>query len=252
MKRERENAVEAAGSRKRSKFASVDRSSGKAVAVSQNWMELRSKLGICAKKRKEISIASEKKETTLQKLPEPSSTDSSVTKVLAMDCEMVGVGFEGKKSVLARISLVNEHGNIVYDEYVKPMEFVTDFRTHVSGIRYKDIKNGKAFATVQQEVSDLLSGRILVGHALHYDFKVLLLNHPKADTRDTSLYAPFRSEHGRPRSLQHLAALFLDAKVQDGAHSSVEDARSAMLLYQKFRSEWEKSVWKRHKKSVKQ
>lgn len=30
----------------------------------------------------------------------------SLTKVLAMDCEMVGVGFEGKRNALARVSLV--------------------------------------------------------------------------------------------------------------------------------------------------
>lgn len=30
----------------------------------------------------------------------------SVTKVLAMDCEMVGAGLDGKRSILARVSLV--------------------------------------------------------------------------------------------------------------------------------------------------
>jgi hypothetical protein len=32
----------------------------------------------------------------------------SVTKVLAMDCEMVGAGSDGKRSILARVSLVNK------------------------------------------------------------------------------------------------------------------------------------------------
>lgn len=31
----------------------------------------------------------------------------SLTKVLAMDCEMVGAGSDGKRSILARVSLVN-------------------------------------------------------------------------------------------------------------------------------------------------
>jgi hypothetical protein len=30
----------------------------------------------------------------------------SLTKALALDCEMVGVGYEGKRNALARVSLV--------------------------------------------------------------------------------------------------------------------------------------------------
>ena len=60
-----------------------------------------------------------------------------------MDCEMVGVGFGGKDSILARVSIVNHFGHCIYDKYVKPREKVTDYRTAVSGIRPKDIENGK-------------------------------------------------------------------------------------------------------------
>jgi hypothetical protein len=37
----------------------------------------------------------------------PLSDDCSVTRELALDCEMVGVGYEGKKDALARVSLVH-------------------------------------------------------------------------------------------------------------------------------------------------
>lgn len=67
----------------------------------------------------------------------------SLTRVIGLDCEMVGVGFGGKDSVLARVSIVNHFGNCIYDKYVKPVEKVTDYRTHVSGIRPKDIVNGR-------------------------------------------------------------------------------------------------------------
>ena len=52
---------------------------------------------------------------------------------------MVGVGFGGKDSVLARVSIVNHFGHCIYDKYVKPREKVTDYRTAVSGIRPEDI-----------------------------------------------------------------------------------------------------------------
>lgn len=66
-----------------------------------------------------------------------------LTRAVAMDCEMVGVGPEGEESMLARVSIVNYFGKCVYDKYVKPTEKVTDYRTAVSGIRPADIKNGE-------------------------------------------------------------------------------------------------------------
>lgn len=42
-----------------------------------------------------------------------------------MDCEMVGVGFQGKDHMLARISIVNQQGDIIMDKYVKPSESVS-------------------------------------------------------------------------------------------------------------------------------
>lgn len=60
-----------------------------------------------------------------------------------MDCEMVGVGFNAKESMLARVSLVNQYGHELYDKFVKPMEKVENYRTSVSGVRPSDLKQGK-------------------------------------------------------------------------------------------------------------
>ena len=128
---------------------------------------------------------------------------------VACDCEMVGVGPQGKRSMLARVALVDGAGGTLYDKYVLPMEKVTDYRTEVSGIRPRDIRKGGGalpFAQVQREVASLLQGRLLIGHAVHHDLKSMMLQHPRAQLRDTSLYPPLRSKDGRPRSLKHLAA----------------------------------------------
>lgn len=55
---------------------------------------------------------------------------------------MVGVGMDGKDSILARVSIVNHFGKVLYDKYVKPTEEVVDYRTPVSGIRPADLVNG--------------------------------------------------------------------------------------------------------------
>ncbi|XP_030549764.1 RNA exonuclease 4 [Rhodamnia argentea] len=170
----------------------------------------------------------------------PASSDFGLTDVIAMDCEMVGVA-QGNKSALGRVTLVNKWGNVVYDEFVRPIDRVVDYRTQVSGIRPSDMRKAKDFCTVQNKVAELIKGRVLVGHALHNDLKALLLTHPKGDIRDTSEYLPLQKE-GRRKALRHLAAELLGASIQNGEHCPIEDARAAMLLYIRNKKKWEKSV----------
>ncbi|CAO2201537.1 unnamed protein product [Urochloa humidicola] len=172
---------------------------------------------------------------------EPTSDDASLTKAVAIDCEMVGVGSDGSKSALGRVTVVNSFGNVVYDEYVRTVERIVDYRTRISGIRPKHMNKAKEFWVVQKKVAELIKGRILVGHALHNDLKVLLLSHPKKDIRDTSEYEIFRREKKR-RSLKDLAAEVLGAKIQQSEHCPIEDARAAMFIYNKHKKAWEKSM----------
>ncbi|KWU46858.1 ribonuclease H-like protein, partial [Rhodotorula sp. JG-1b] len=157
----------------------------------------------------------------------------------AMDCEMVGVGPEGIESTLARVSIVNYHGCTILDRFVRPREKVTDYRTWVSGVREEDLRNGN-FADVQKEVSALLDGRILVGHALSNDTTVLLLSHPRHMTRDTSKYSPLQglARTKRP-GLKTLAKLVLGVDIQSGEHSSIVDARATMAIYRSQKAAWE-------------
>ncbi|KAJ3196198.1 3'-5' exonuclease [Irineochytrium annulatum] len=182
------------------------------------------------------------------------SAKRKIGKFIALDCEMVGVGPNGIDSALARISVVNFHGSVVMDSYVVPELPVMDYRTHVSGITAKlvDPRNGaRPFKEVQREVSELLKDRILVGHALRNDLTCLYLTHPKKLIRDTSRYKPFRQlSKGRSPALKNLARDLLGLEIQTGEHSSVEDARVAMLLYKKVetnsawqaRKEWEAAL----------
>ncbi|XP_053335276.1 RNA exonuclease 4 [Clarias gariepinus] len=179
-------------------------------------------------------------ERSTEQLLVKESTCDGLTRAVAMDCEMVGVGPGGEESILARVSIVNYFGKCVYDKYVKPTEKVTDYRTAVSGIRPDDIEHGENFKVVQQEVAKILEGRILVGHAIHNDLKILLLDHPKKNTRDTQKYKPFKKivKSGRP-ALRVLCREILNVKVQQGEHSSVQDAQAAMRLYTLVKKKWE-------------
>lgn len=189
--------------------------------------------------RKRSGVLKSSAETTEKVLVKEHAFEG-LTRAVAMDCEMVGVGSDGEDSILARVSIVNHFGKCIYDKYVKPTERVTDYRTAVSGIRPADIENGEDIKTVRKEVSLILEGRVLVGHAIHNDLKILLLDHPKKMIRDTQKYKPFRQrvKSARP-ALRVLCKEILNVKVQQGEHSSVQDAQATMRLYTMVKKQWE-------------
>ncbi|KAI0707097.1 ribonuclease H-like domain-containing protein [Earliella scabrosa] len=164
-------------------------------------------------------------------------------KYLALDCEMVGVGLDGSESALARVSIVNYHGYVLIDVFVRQRERVVDYRTEFSGIRPSDMVHARPFEEVQKEVADLLKDRILVGHAVHNDLKALLLSHPRPQTRDTQILAyKHKVSRGRRPALRHLVKQELGLTIQGGEHSSVTDARATMALFRLHRKTWETNV----------
>ena len=186
---------------------------------------------------------SQKSSPVIPKAEDTVDKEMNITRYVGLDCEMVGVGINGKENVLARVSIVNSLGDCIYDKFVKPVERVVDFRTEVSGVRPSDLKDAPSYEVVQKEVFDILKGRILVGHALQNDLKVLMLGHSRRQTRDTARYKPFRQllKTKRP-ALRKLASEILHETIQCGEHSSVVDARVTMKLYQLHKKEWERSL----------
>lgn len=173
---------------------------------------------------------------------------NKITKVIGIDCEMVGTGEKGIENMLARVSLVNNFGDCIYDKYVKPREKVTDYRTPVSGIRPEDIENAEEFEVVQKEVADILKNRILVGHAVKNDLDVLFLTHPKYAIRDTAKF--FCKKNRKTPSLKSLALEYLQTTIQDGEHSSVQDAQAAMQLYNMYRKNWESGKGNKYRRRI--
>ncbi|XP_023945965.2 RNA exonuclease 4 [Bicyclus anynana] len=152
----------------------------------------------------------------------------------AIDCEMVG---SGNRSILARVSIVNENGTVVIDEYVKPTSQVTDYRTCVSGIKRQRLANGSDFSKVQKMVQQMINGAILVGHSLSNDLAVLGLSHPEHNRRDLATYGPLK-RNNQPVALQTLAMEYLGRFIQEGEHDSVQDAKACMEIYKKFANQW--------------
>lgn len=169
-------------------------------------------------------------------------SNKAETAIVGIDCEMVGVGDGGARHSLARVVIVNYYGGVLLDRYVRQMEPVTDYRTSVSGIRASDLKNASDLKEVQKEVYSILKDKIVVGHQLASDFKVLMLDHPKLYIRDTARFGPLQKAPGKPHSLKQLAKEILDMDIQEDEHDPIEDARIPILVYRHVQRNWEQSI----------
>uniref|UniRef100_A0A8C3UCA1 Interferon stimulated exonuclease gene 20 like 2 n=1 Tax=Catharus ustulatus TaxID=91951 RepID=A0A8C3UCA1_CATUS len=140
------------------------------------------------------------------------------SRLVAIDCEMVGTGPGGRTSSLARCSIVTYEGDVVYDQYVRPEAPIVDYRTRWSGIRPRHMANAVPFRRAQKEVLRVLAGKVVVGHAIHNDFKALHYSHPKALTRDTSQIPLLNRRGGFPEnvsiSLKRLTKALLNQDIQ--------------------------------------
>ena len=150
--------------------------------------------------------------------------------MFALDCEMVETA-QGLE--LARVSLVNEALECIYDKLVKPENPVIDYKTQFSGIT-EELLVGvtTSLYDVQTSLCNLLPPQsILVGHSLENDLHALKMAHPCVI--DTScLFMPQRDPH--KLKLRLLTRRLLGADIQAGSsgHSSVEDATACMKLVQ--------------------
>ncbi|KAJ1929428.1 3'-5' exonuclease [Tieghemiomyces parasiticus] len=158
-----------------------------------------------------------------------------------MDCDTISTGDDGRHPVVARVTIVNFRGHILLDTYVQPKAEVTDYRTVDHGITAAHLENAPDFETVQQEVAALLKDRVLVGHELGRQLKLFQHSHPPQLRRDTSSYRDIVAlvpGETRP-TLKQLAATLFGITINKKQNSTAEAATMAMLLFRKFKKQWE-------------
>lgn len=258
---------------RRKKVGKASTTTVKDFPSSNNWEKLKQKLSPVKKNSRKTKTSnhlnlshlpvSKPPSSCLVNETSPSSTSLSVAQItenslpisnnitvrLALDCEMVGAGKGGIENHLARVSIVNVYGEVVYDQIVTPREKVTDYRTHITGITSKIISDrGIKFEDAQQQVANMIKDKIVIGHDIQHDFKVLGFSHPKSLIRDTAKYKPFKDiSMGKTPSLKKLCDHLLKKTIQEGEHDSIEDSRCALELYKRHRPAWERGVKKRAK-----
>ncbi|KDQ20682.1 hypothetical protein BOTBODRAFT_100412 [Botryobasidium botryosum FD-172 SS1] len=163
---------------------------------------------------------------------------------VALSCQCVGVGSGGSVSMLARVSLVDYRGTVVFDKYVRPTTTIVNYRTSSTGLKEARLiaEDAILFQEAQARVAELLRNKIIVGHSLWTDFQVLGITHPASDTRDVALFLPFRQAIRMPNQvigLQTLVWTLMRRVIQEEHQDSVENARASMDLFRSHEREWE-------------
>ena len=132
------------------------------------------------------------------------------------------VEINSKFNGLARISIVNYYGEVIFESNVKPIGEITNYRSEITGIYEADIQKGMDYSECRKIIMRLIKNRIIIGHSLENDFMVLNYEHPKKLTRDTSKFKFFQSNINLPYSLKYLTKNHLDFDIQETHHDSVK------------------------------
>lgn len=151
--------------------------------------------------------------------------------MIGIDCEMCDTenGLE-----LTRVSIIDFHGTVILDSFVKPLSPILNYRQEYSGITPQILDPVTVtLEHIQLACLKIISSKtILVGHSLENDLRALGICHLRCI--DTSVIYPHPKGYPLRNKLKYLAKEFLGKQIQagteNGGHSSIEDARTAMEL----------------------
>lgn len=154
---------------------------------------------------------------------------------------------------LARVSVIRgpapasafdptlEPGTPFIDDYIATTEPVVDYLTSYSGIVAGDLdartssRNLVPLKSAYRKLWLLLNlGCTFLGHGLKQDFRVINLHVPRAQVADTA-DCFFVAARLRKLSLAFLAWYLLRIEIQTVTHDSIEDARTALGLWGRYR-----------------
>ncbi|CAM0879452.1 unnamed protein product [Alopecurus aequalis] len=147
---------------------------------------------------------------------------------VALECKMVGGGSDGTLDVCARVCVIDEHENILYKSFVKPLIPMTHYRVLFNGEEPWKICTARGGA------------RLLVGHGLDHDLDGLGIDYPAYLKRTRRrIYPPLMKTSSRlmSNSLKFLTRSCLGYDIQNGGHQHpYDDCVAAMRRYKRMRA----------------
>jgi len=170
---------------------------------------------------------------------------------VALNKEETEIRSDGTKSLirpprmgLARVSVLRGSGpkeiTPFIDDYISSSEMIVDYLTEYSGIKAGDLDPAlsrhmlvplKASYKKLRLLVDM--GCIFIGHGLANDFRIINIYVPPEQIIDT-VQIFFIKSRQRKISLRFLAWYLLKQDIQVETHDSIEDARTALLIYKEY------------------
>ncbi|KAF1320278.1 Rna exonuclease 4, partial [Globisporangium splendens] len=150
----------------------------------------------------------------------------------------------GSDRDVARIAIVDEDENVVYDRFVKPDKHIVSYLTQLTGITESNLVGAPSLDEALVELKRILPVEsVIVGQSIKKDLEWLLLEKDKDykqmfDVADL-FRIPMQSQNGTIRyryfSLRHVAKYLLGHNIQEADHDPVIDAKYAMKIFKQFR-----------------
>ncbi|KZS98990.1 cysteine proteinase [Sistotremastrum niveocremeum HHB9708] len=200
-------------------------------------------------------------------LPRPGTLVSIDAEFVQMQQEETEFRSDGTKKIvrpsrlsLARVSVLRgdgpKQGVPFIDDHIHTSETIVDYLTEFSGIRFGDLDPHLSRHTLVPLKVAYKKLRLLVdlgctfiGHGLLKDFRIInIFVHPEQVIDTVDLY--FLRERQRRLSLRFLSWIVLDQNIQTDTHDSIEDARSALLLYGAYHKFEEQGIFDQKLESI--
>ncbi|GAA5855893.1 hypothetical protein JCM8547_000402 [Rhodosporidiobolus lusitaniae] len=196
----------------------------------------------------------------LDELPRRGTLVSIDAEFVSLQQEEAEFHSDGTKKVLrpsrmtlARVSVLRgegpETGIPFIDDHIHTSEPVIDYLTEFSGIRAGDLDPINSRHTLvplkvaYKKLRMLVDlGCVFIGHGLNKDFRIINIYIPPSQIIDTvNIYhLPLRQ---RKLSLRFLAWAVLHLGIQADTHDSIEDARTALQLYEHYQKLEAEGTW---------
>ena len=108
---------------------------------------------------------------------------------------------------------------------VAPEEQITDYVTHITGLTQESFLNAPSYSIINEKVIKLIQNRIVVGHTVQCDLEKFTSSEKINVTFiDVSEFPEYMRDSFRKSKLKDLSSIHLNAKIQEGVHSSIIDA----------------------------
>eukprot|EP00761_Pharyngomonas_kirbyi_P001144 gb/GECH01001145.1/.p1 GENE.gb/GECH01001145.1/~~gb/GECH01001145.1/.p1 ORF type:complete len:1203 (+),score=269.53 gb/GECH01001145.1/:1-3609(+) len=190
-----------------------------------------------------------------EEMPQSGNIVALDAEFVALKAEEMDIDEDGQELMregvlsLARVSVVRGESEIwrqrkiknepFIDDHISIPEPIADHLTRYSGLVPGDLDPAVSphhivpLKNTYLKLRNLINrGVVFVGHGLANDFKIINIYVPPDQIIDTVHL--FRFENQRMLSLRFLAFHLLGINIQSQTHDSIEDARTALALYDKY------------------